>query len=62
MYEYLCLGFGGGDELHFFCISAYNETLWACIGEIISIAVIALIYKYIWTRGMKIDSDYLTRF
>jgi len=62
MYEYLCLGFGGGDEFHPFCISALNDTLVFWIGEIISIAVIAFISKFIWSKRIKIDWDYLTRF
>ena len=53
MYEYLCVGFGGGDEFHPFCISAYNEILWVWIGEIISIAVIFLVTKYIWIGRIR---------
>ena len=61
MYEYLCLGFGGGDEFHPFCIIA-NDTFWFWIGEIISIAVIVYVSKFIWSKRIKIDWDYLTRF
>ena len=53
MYKYLCVGFGGGDEFHPFCMSAYNQILWVWIGEIISIAAIALVTKYIWTGRIR---------
>ena len=57
MYEYLCVRLGGDDEFHPFCIIALNDNLWFWIGEIISIAVIAFISKFIWSKRIKIHDD-----